>query len=99
MYNYIAIALLILGLVLLFSVDSIIDKNTTNSYLQMVYKNKTLVGSCCIAGAYYAYTLSQKETIRVDSGAQMEVPSRIPHEGERLPSYNESIGTSDILNL
>jgi hypothetical protein len=99
MYNYIAIALLILGLVLLFSVDSVIDKNTTNSTLKSIRDNKDMVGAGCVAGAYYAYTLSQKETMHVNPGSEMEVPERIPHVGERLPSYNESMATSDVLNL
>lgn len=99
MYNYIAIVLLILGFVLLFSVDYIIDKNTTNSTLKTVRDNKNIVGACCIAGSYYAYTLSQKETIHVNTNAPLEVPNRILHEGEYLPSYNESMATSDVLNL
>jgi hypothetical protein len=99
MYNYIAIALLVLGLVLLFSVDSVIDKNTTNSTLKSISDNKDMVGAACVAGAYYAYTLSQKETMHINSDSQMEVPSRIPHVGEQLPSYDESMATSDVLNL
>lgn len=99
MYNYIAIALLILGLVLLFSVDSVIDKNTTNSTLKSIRDNKEMVGAGCVAGAYYAYTLSQKEMNHNVSSSELEVPERIPHVGERLPSYNESMATSDVLNL
>jgi len=101
MYNYIAIALLILGLVILFSVDSIIDKNTTNSTLKSVRDNKNIVGACCVAGAYYTYTLSQKEMNHnvSSSSSELEVPERIPQVGERLPSYNESMATSDVLNL
>jgi hypothetical protein len=100
MYNYIAIALLILGLVLLFSVDSIIDKNTSNSTLKTVRDNKNIVGACCVAGAYYSYTLSQKEMNHHDiSTSELEVPDRIPQTGEHLPSYNESMATSDVLNL
>jgi len=99
MYNYVAIALLILGLLLLFYVDSLIDINTTNITLRSIRDNKNIVGAGCVAGAYYAYTLSQSETIHVNSESQMEVPSRIEHVGEHLPSYNESMGTSDILNL
>ena len=100
MYNYIAIALLILGVVLLLSVDSVIDKNTTNSTLKNIRDNKDMIGAGCVAGAYYIYTLSQKETIHIDSGVQLEVPSRIPHVGEQqLPSYNDSMATSEILKL
>lgn len=105
MYNLIAIALLIIGLVLLFSVDMILDKNTTNSTLKSIYDNKTIVGSVCVAGSYYAYLLSQKNMnhSHLDE-THFEVPSRIPYVGDKspsynLPSYNDSVETSDVLKL
>lgn len=100
MHSFIAITLLILGLVLLFSVDTIIDNKTSNSTLRIVYDNKNIVGSACIAGAYYSYLTSQNELANfTNPESELEVPSEISHVGENLPSYDQSIGTSDILNL
>lgn len=105
MYNYVAIALLILGLVLLFSVDTVIDKNTSNSTLKSIYDNKYMVGALCIGFSYSAYLMAQKEMNHIpvfDSQGhqvELEVPSQIPHVGEKLPTYDESISTSEALNL
>lgn len=105
MYNLISIALLVLGLAILFYPDTILDKNTSNEYLQMIYQKKTLVGSVCVAGAYYAYTLAQKEihSFVVSPTAPLPIPQAIVPEGNTssngLPSYEQSLDTSDVLRL
>jgi len=102
MYNLISIALLVAGVALLFFVDSVIDKNTSNQYLQMIYQKKTLIGSACIAVAYYAYTLAQKEmnTFAVSPTLPLPIPKAIVPESSSsdLPSY-DSLDTSDVLNI
>ncbi len=84
MHDLISLALLVIGLILLFSVDTIIAKDTSNNYLKTIYDNKNIAGSVCIAGAYYVY---------VYYVSQLNNPVLI------LPSYNESMATSDVLNL
>jgi len=96
MHEIIAIGLLILGIVILFSVDSLIDKTTSNSTLKTIYDNKNIVGAVCVATAYYIYCISQNEHYIPET--TLQVPPRIEHVGE-LPSYDESLGTTDALNL
>ena len=55
MYKALAIGLVILGLVLLFSVDTLISADTTNSTLSMVYQNHQVTGAVCVIAGYYVY--------------------------------------------
>ena len=55
MYKALAIGLVILGLVLLFSVDTLISADTTNSTLSMVYQNHQVAGAVCAITGYYVY--------------------------------------------
>ena len=98
MINLITITLLIAGIALLFFVDSVIDKNTPNNTLKSIYDNKTIIGASCIAAGYYSYLLSQKNITTIDT--PLAVPQHITEIGQvHLPSYNESIGTSEALNM
>ena len=88
----IAFALLIVGITILFFVDKIIDKNTSDSTLQFMYQNKTMIGSLCVAAAYYSYLQAQKGM------NVMQEPLRVPRMIPELPSY-DSLDTSEVLNI
>ena len=54
----ISLMLAIVAVVLLVSPDSVIDKNTTNKNLKMVYDNAMPLGLLSAGLAYYLYTRS-----------------------------------------
>lgn len=85
-YTIIAITLVILGFVFLFSLDMLIKPDTDQQMLKTVREHSTLIGAVSIAGAYYMYTLGEK----AGNTIQSEVASD-------LPSYDDA--TSDILNM
>lgn len=98
MNKIVSVTLLILGVILLFSIDNIIDKNTSNSTLKSIYDNRNIIGSVCIAVAYYFYTVPETNNL-FSIKSQLEIPSKIPQLADELPSYDQSIGTSDVLKL
>ena len=55
MYQYLSISLFALGLILLFSPNTIISKES--SYYQTISDNNTLLGFVSLFTAYYLYTL------------------------------------------
>lgn len=50
-----AMTLGVLGIVLLVSPDSVIDKNTKDKTMKMIYDNAMMLGLLCVGGAYYMY--------------------------------------------
>ena len=69
-----------------------------NESIKSIYDNKTIIGASCIAAGYYSYLLSQKNITTIDT--PLAVPQHITEIGQvHLPSYNESIGTSEALNM
>lgn len=56
MHYYIALALVALGAILVFSKDTILDKDTQTPQLKMVYEHATYVGIGCIVVAYFIYS-------------------------------------------
>jgi len=80
MYSFLSFALLALGLILLFSPDTILSKDS--SYYKTINENSKMLAAACLAGAYYTYTLST---------AQGESESASP----LLPSYDEATTTSE----
>jgi len=62
MYLYISIALAALAIILLVAPDTIIDKNTSNGQLKMVYDNSMMIGLGLVAVAYYVYSLQQSKS-------------------------------------
>lgn len=61
MYQTIAIILVAVAIALLFFLDSVIDKNTSNSTLAYIYKNNQMIASTCLIAAYFAYIQSENE--------------------------------------
>lgn len=51
-----AMILGVIGVVLLVSPDSVIDKNTDNKTMKMIHDNAMMLGLLCVGGAYYMYT-------------------------------------------
>lgn len=71
--------MLALGLILLFSPDSIFSKDS--EYFKTIHENNKIVATACLAAAYYFYTLTTSET---PEGAS-----------PLLPSYDEATSTSE----
>ena len=53
--NNLAIALALIGLTLLFSVDTFISKNTDNTVLKSIHDNNMMIGAGCLGLSYYLY--------------------------------------------
>ena len=57
MYKIVATIIIIIGFVLIFSVDTILSENTTNPTLLSIYKNNKIAGAACVFLGYYIYEL------------------------------------------
>ena len=55
MYNYIALGLLLLGVILMFSPDTLISSDTQNPILLKIYNHSQIVAILCFVFAYYYF--------------------------------------------
>lgn len=55
MHLYLSILFAALAAILLFSPETILDRNTQNAQLKMVYDNAMYIGIVCAGIAYYFY--------------------------------------------
>lgn len=55
MNQIIVLILVVIGGVLLFSPDSVIDKDTKDERMKMVYNNAMVLGLLSVGAAYYLY--------------------------------------------
>lgn len=98
-YNIIAIALVAIGFVLLFLLDTVIQKDTQNNMLKTIRDNNLVLGVVCLGAGYYVYTLGQKQpTVIEDVELDTSEPLARVASNERLPSYEEATSTDEILN-
>lgn len=58
MYNYLSLALFALGLILLFSPNSILS--TSSTYYETLHENSKIIAIICLVASYYFYTLTKK---------------------------------------
>ena len=86
MHLYISIALAALAVVLLVSPDTIIDNNTSNPQLKMLYDNSMIIGLGLSAVAYYVYTLQKPKSSFPATATATETTT----EMSQLPSYEEA---------
>ncbi|NBP00076.1 MAG: hypothetical protein EBU90_08085 [Proteobacteria bacterium] len=84
MHLYISIALAALAVILLVSPDTLIDKNTSNGQMKMVYDNSMMIGLGLAAVAYYVYTLQQPKASFPATATETTT------EMSELPSYEEA---------
>lgn len=84
MEMYIAAILLAVGMVLVFSPDYILNKDTDNKIIKIVYDNATIIGLACLVMAYYFWS-QQKVTV---------IEPEISDFSNDLPSYETSIAES-----
>ena len=80
MRMYISLGIAVLGAMLLLSPETLIDKNTSNTHMKMIYDNSMIVGMGALVVAYYVYS-SKPEQQKVPARAteatteMSEVPS------------------------
>lgn len=87
MHLYISIALAALAVILLVSPDTIIDKNTSNQQLKVIYDNSMMIGLGLSAVAYYVYTLQKPKASFPATATQA---TEATTEMSQLPSYEEA---------
>lgn len=93
MYYYIiSIALITLGFILLFFVDTLIKPNTDNSVLKSIRDNNTIISLFLIVIGYYTSTLCE---LPIKSN-QVKL-TEMSNVG--LPTYDESMSTDAVLKM
>jgi hypothetical protein len=73
MHIYISGILAIFAIVFMFSPETFISKNTTNTQLKMIYDNNIFISVGCMGLAYYIYNNHNKVEQVVSS--DIELPS------------------------
>lgn len=75
MEMYIALGLAALAAILLFSPDTILDKNSSNATMKKVYDNAKMVAIACGALAYYFYNQASAKSGVSTGRAEVEAPA------------------------
>jgi hypothetical protein len=89
MHQIISLILAVLGFVLFFAPDYILDKSVQNSSLQTIREYHQIVGAGLIAAGYYVYTLQEQKT--QIQGAETSVASEPTTPSTPTPpSYEEA---------
>ena len=87
MQHNISIALAAFAVMLIVSPDILIDKNTSNQQLKMIYDNSMMIGLGLLVAAYYVYT-SQKPEASFPATATASTETTT--EMSQLPTYEEA---------
>jgi uncharacterized membrane protein len=72
-YQIVSILLAILGLVLLFSPESLYIINNNNNILQKIHEYHQIIGGILLGIAYYVYTLSPSSTSDFQSTTEQSI--------------------------
>ncbi len=70
---YISLGLLALGVILIFSKDTLLSKDTQTPMLKMLYENALYVGIGCVAIAYFVYI--RQPTVKLQTNEQRSYKS------------------------
>lgn len=87
-YQIVSILLAILGLVLLFSPESLYIINNNNNILQKIHEYHQIIGGILLGIAYYVYTLSPSRTSDFQSTTEQSISETTSIVSP--PSYDEA---------
>ena len=85
-YKIGSILLVILGLVILLSPESLFSKDTNNNVLQQIHEYHQIVGGILVAIAYYIYTQSDTSDFQSTNVSNISETTSVMSP----PSYDEA---------
>jgi len=84
MNQIISLALVVLGLVILFAPEYILQKDNSNYISSKIHEYNQFIGVGLLACSYYLYSTSQKTIADLDSTVESPSPKK------DLPTYDEA---------